>query len=100
LGSNKRKHEPEDSPRPRKSISSPRFRAEYAFWKETNPKVAARLFRIIKETLKSPFTGIGKPEGLRHNLKGKWSRRLTSEDRIIYRVMDDAVEFLSARGHY
>jgi toxin YoeB len=100
LGSRKRKRGPEDSPRPRKSISSPRFRAEYEFWKETDPKIAARLLRIVEETLKSPFTGIGKPEPLRHNLKGKWSRRLTSEDRVIYRVMGDAVEFISARGHY
>lgn len=64
-----------------------------------DPKVALRLWRLVRETMTDPFGGIGKPEPLRH-LKGAWSRRITDEHRLTYRVHDDHVHFLGARYHY
>jgi toxin YoeB len=55
---------------------------------------------MVWEILGDPFNGIGKPEPLRHHLRGCWSRRLTEEDRIVYRVEADTIHLLSARFHY
>lgn len=63
-----------------------------------DPKIAMRLLRIMDETLRDPFTGVGKPEPLKH--LGAWSRRLTEEHRIVYVVHDDSIEFSQARYHY
>jgi toxin YoeB len=59
-----------------------------------------RLNRLLEETLRTPFEGLGKPEQLRHQLAGCWSRRLTEEHRLVYRVTADAVVVLMARYHY
>ena len=72
------------------------FREDLLFWVETDPGTAARLLRIVEETLRNPSTGLGKPEPLKHN-PGFWSRRLTGEHRIVYRVAPDLVQ---ARFHY
>jgi toxin YoeB len=56
--------------------------------------------RLIEEILRTPFSGIGKPEALRHRASGTWSRRITGEDRIVYEVHPHAVLFNVARGHY
>ena len=76
------------------------FARDLAYWEATDPRIAARVMRIVQETLASPSEGIGKPEPLRENLSGYWSRRLTREHRILYRVHGTTVDFLSARGHY
>jgi len=65
-----------------------------------NPSLAERLNRLVKETLVSPRTGIGKPEALKNNLQGVWSRRLTNEHRLLYRVYEPFIVFVSARDHY
>jgi len=70
------------------------------YWNAQNPKVAGRLLQIMRETLTDPFGGIGKPEALKHDLRGCWSRRLTDEDRVVYRVTDAAIEFVQGRYHY
>ena len=62
--------------------------------------MAKRLTRIVEETIRTPFTGIGKPEALRENFSGFWYRRLTTEHRVIYLVTDTAIQFSSAYGHY
>jgi toxin YoeB len=69
-------------------------------WIGTDRKAALRLFRIVRETLRDPFAGVGKPEPLRGPLAGLWSRRLTQEHRVVYEVAGDAVRFLQARYHY
>jgi toxin YoeB len=56
--------------------------------------------RLIEEILRAPFSGIGKPESLRHRASGAWSRRITGEHRIVYEVHPDAILFTVARGHY
>lgn len=67
---------------------------------DDNQKLWKRLNRLIGESLRTPFEGTGKPEPLKENLSGCWSRRITEEHRLIYRVKDDALEILSCMGHY
>lgn len=86
--------------RPRVAVFQPEFRQDLRYWVETNRKVALRAFDLIEAILRDPFTGIGKPEPLKHLLAGSWSRRLTEEHRIVYLVREDAVDFLQARYHY
>lgn len=67
---------------------------------ETERRVALRALDLVEAILRDPFTGIGKPEPLKHLLAGAWSRRLTQEHRIVSLVRDDRVDFLQARYHY
>lgn len=65
-----------------------------------DPKLFTRVVRIIKECVRSPFTGIGKPEPLKHHYKGHWSRRISSEHRLVYLVSDEAIVIVSCESHY
>lgn len=69
-------------------------------WVGTDRKIALRVLDLVKETLRDPFRGLGKPEPLKHVLAGTWSRRITQEHRIVYLVRSDRIEFLQARFHY
>lgn len=69
-------------------------------WVSTDKKVLKRLIRLIDECRTTPFDGIGKPEPLRENLSGYWSRRITDEHRLIYRVSGDELWIAQARYHY
>jgi len=70
------------------------------YWVETNRKTALRVLDLIEAALRDPFSGIGKPEPLRHLGADLWSRRITGVDRLVYRVTDETVDFLQARYHY
>jgi toxin YoeB len=59
-----------------------------------------RINKLIREMQREPFSGMGKPEPLKHALSGFWSRRITEEHRIVYRVVDDALEIVQIRFHY
>ena len=83
----------------RLSTSHPQFTDDLEYWIATDRGIALRLMRMVKETLRDPFTGIGKPEPLRGE-QGVWSRRLTDEHRFLYRVIDNQVHLLQARFHY
>jgi toxin YoeB len=63
-------------------------------------RIALRAFDLVEAILRDPFSGIGKPEPLKYWAAGAWSRRLTDEDRIVYLVSDDRIDFLQARYHY
>lgn len=78
----------------------PEFREDLRHWVESDRKVALRALDLTEAVLRDPFSGIGKPEPLRHVLAGAWSRRLTQEHRVVYLVRDDRVDFLQARYHY
>jgi toxin YoeB len=78
----------------------PEFREDLLHWISTDRKTAIRLMRLIEEIVREPFGGIGKPEPLRNALAGCWSRRLTDEHRVVYRVTDRSIDFLQARFHY
>jgi toxin YoeB len=69
-------------------------------WTETDPRVAQKIYKLIKECRRTPFHGLGKPEPLQGELKGLWSRRITGEHRLIYRVSDGRIDFIQARYHY
>ncbi len=59
---------------------------DYLYWQENDRKIVVRINEILRDALRHPFEGIGKPEPLRNQLKGQWSRRITQEHRLIYRV--------------
>jgi toxin YoeB len=69
-------------------------------WKIQNPKIATRIVLLITAISESPFTGIGKPEPLKGNLQGKWSRRITREHRLVYEVTEASIKIISCRFHY
>jgi toxin YoeB len=64
------------------------------------PKIAQKLLVLIEDCRRSPFSGLGKPEPLRHDLKGWWSRRITDEHRLVYRVVGETIEVAQCRFHY
>lgn len=76
------------------------FLEDLLFWVDTNRKVALRALDLVEAIVRDPFSGIGKPEPLKHLVKGAWSRRLTEEHRIVYLVQHDRIDFLQARYHY
>jgi toxin YoeB len=84
----------------REAVFHPEFRQDLRYWVETDRKVALRALELIEGILRYPFTGIGKPEPLKYLLAGCWSRRLTQEHRLVYRVSERRIDFLQARYHY
>lgn len=86
--------------RRRLAVFQPEFREDLRYWVRTDRKVALRALDLVEATLRGPFHGIGKPEPLRHLESGVWSRRLTQEHRVVYRVTAEVVDFLQARYHY
>jgi toxin YoeB len=82
------------------AVFQPEFREDLRYWVESNPRTALRAFAIIEDILREPFSGIGKPEPLKHLADGAWSRRLTEEHRIVYLVRRGQIDFLQARYHY
>ena len=70
------------------------------WWVDMNRKTALRIFDLIEAIMRDPFDGIGKPEPLRHLGSNLWSRRITSEDRLVYLVTDERIHLLQARYHY
>ncbi|MEE8399513.1 MAG: Txe/YoeB family addiction module toxin [Desulfobacterales bacterium] len=73
---------------------------DYLHWQETDKKILRRVNRIIMETMRNPFEGIGDPEPLRHNWKGYWSRRINREHRFVYRVKQEELLIAQCRYHY
>ena len=74
--------------------------AHFTNWAKRDPVLFERITRLITETSRDPFHGIGKPEPLRHQLKGFWSRRINDEHRLVYQVTEDALVIASCRFHY
>lgn len=73
---------------------------DLAWWVRQDRKIALRLIRLIQETENDPFGGIGKPEPLRHELAGCWSKRINEEHRLVYQVTDEKIRILACRYHY
>lgn len=76
------------------------FLEDLAWWVSTDRKTALKVLELIEAIRRDPFTGLGKPEPLRHLGAGIWSRRITQEHRLVYRVTDDKLLFAQARYHY
>ena len=84
----------------REAVFHPQFREDLHYWVETDRKVALRILELTEAVLRDPFAGIGKPEPLKYVLAGCWSRRVTQEHRLVYRVTAQRIDFLQARYHY
>jgi len=82
------------------AVVSTHFREDLRRWIETDRKIALRVLDLMAAILADPFQGIGKPEALRHEYAGCWSRRITREHRLVYRVTADRIDFRQARYHY
>lgn len=73
---------------------------DYLYWQKTDARTLARINQLIREASRQPFSGIGKPEPLKHALKGYWSRRINDEHRFVYKVTDEALLIAQLRYHY
>jgi toxin YoeB len=73
---------------------------DYNDWMIENGKTFRKVKSLIKEIQRTPFSGTGKPEPLKGNLSGSWSRRITDEHRLVYKIEDDTVFFEDCKGHY
>lgn len=73
---------------------------ELSDWMQSDRKLASKIMELLTECARTPFEGKGKPEGLKGNLKGYWSRRINQEHRLVYAVTDERIYVLSCMGHY
>lgn len=73
---------------------------DYLYWQQHDKRLLERINRLIRETQREPYTGVGKPEPLKHALSGFWSRRITEEHRMVYKVEGDALLLAQLRYHY
>jgi toxin YoeB len=81
-------------------IIDPDFLDDLTYWSQTEPRIVVRILKLLEEIRRQPFQGTGKPEPLRHLGGGVWSRRITQEHRLVYRVDKDSVWLLQCRYHY
>ena len=73
---------------------------EYCNWQQQDKNIVKRINQLIKDIKRNPFDGIGKPEALKGNLSGFWSRRISNEHRIVYAIEKDIAIIISCKGHY
>ena len=88
-----------EAPR-REAVFDAEFRRDLEFWVRTDRKIALRVIELVEAVIRDPFQGVGKPESLKHELAGCWSRRISPEHRLVYRISGARVDFLQARYHY
>lgn len=84
----------------REAVFQPEFREDLVDWIKIDRKIALRVLELVEATITDPFAGIGKPEPLKYLLAGCWSRRITQEHRLVYRVTAERIDFLQAKYHY
>jgi toxin YoeB len=73
---------------------------DFVEWADKDYDTFDKINQLIKDISRSPFKGLGKPEPLKHNLKGYWSRRITGEHRLVYKLEEDIINIVSMKGHY
>lgn len=73
---------------------------DYLYWQQQNHKILKRINQLIKETLREPLTGMGKPEALKFDMSGYWSRRIDHEHRLVYKIEKDTLIIVQCRYHY
>ena len=84
----------------RVAVFDRQFLEDLRYWVQADRRLALRAIDLIEAVLRDPFAGIGKPEPLKFQLAGCWSRRITQEHRLVYRVSQTRIDFLQARYHY
>jgi toxin YoeB len=82
------------------TVFQPEFREDLLYWVGQDRKTAEKILRLVEEISRTPFSGAGKPEPLKHFGPDVWSRRITLEHRLVYRVSGSRVDFLQCRYHY
>ena len=90
-------------PRPaeeRQAVFHAEFREDLRYWVKTERKTALRVLELVEAVMRDPFGGVGKPEPLKFVLAGCWSRRITQEHRLVYRVSGNRIDFLQCQYHY
>jgi len=73
---------------------------DYLYFKHSDKAISKKIDQLIKETMRDPFNGVGKPERLKNNLRGYWSRRITQEHRLVYKYEEGTLIIASCRFHY
>lgn len=73
---------------------------QYVEWERSDKSVYQKINKLLLESARTPFEGIGKPEALKHDFKGYWSRRITDEHRLVYRVDDECIKVIACKLHY
>ena len=73
---------------------------DYLYWQKTDRKILERINNLVKDISRNPYSGLGKPEPLKYKYQGFWSRRITEEHRLIYRVVDEEIQIAKYRFHY
>jgi len=73
---------------------------DYLYWQGQDKKILKKINRLIKEIERTPFSGLGEPEPLKYNWSGYWSRRITIEHRLVYKVLDEQILIAQCRYHY
>ena len=74
--------------------------ADYVYWQTADNQMLRKINQLIRDIQRDPFDGLGKPEGLKNDLSGFWSRRISSEHRLVYRIDDGELVIAQCRGHY
>lgn len=73
---------------------------DYLYWQRTDKTMLKKINRLVEDICRHPFSGLGKPEALKHELSGCWSRRINAEHRLVYQVKDDTLFIMQCRYHY
>lgn len=81
-------------------VFSPQAWEDYLYWQANDPKIVLRVHQLLKDIIRNPHAGIGKPEPLRHALRGYWSRRIDAEHRLVYRAVEGGILIAQLRFHY
>ena len=81
-------------------IFLPEAEQQYTYWRKYDKKTLVKVDKLIDEIIETPFEGSGKPEALKHNLKGCWSRRINKEHRLVYQVTETKIIIISCKFHY
>lgn len=83
-----------------KIVFSAEVWSDYLYWQQYDKSILKRLNKLIEDTCRYPFSGLGKPEPLRYELRGFYSRRITQEHRLVYKVENESLVIISMRYHY
>ena len=74
--------------------------SDYVYWQATDKKILKKINTLLQDIKRNPFDGLGKPEPLKHEMAGTWSRRITQEHRLVYEVFEESILVVSCRYHY
>ncbi len=74
--------------------------SDYLYWQSTDKRILKKINALLQDIKRNPFDGLGKPEPLKHEMAGTWSRRITQEHRLVYEVFEESILVVSCRYHY